>query len=75
MLSLFLFLFSTLVALSAPGAGLAQDSPRRRAPSLRSVVRRQTSPSVTATSPAASNPSVTLTSAGIVPLVLASDEQ
>jgi hypothetical protein len=78
MLSLFSLLLLSLVVLDVVRTGQAHETPRRlvRASSLRSIVRRQTSQNTTTTSPtASSNPNVTLTSAGIVPLVLASDKQ
>lgn len=75
MLSIFSFLFFSLVVLDVAQARLAHSFPRRLAPSLRSIVRRQTSQNSTTTNSTSSNPNVTLTSAGIVPLVLASDKQ
>ena len=75
MLSLFSILFFSLVVLDVAQAKLADSSPQRFAPSLRSIVRRQTSQSNTTTNSTSSSPNVTLTSAGIVPLILASDKQ
>jgi len=75
MLSFFSLLLFSLVVLDVAQARLADSSPRRLAPSLRSIVRRQTSQNSTTTNSTSSNPNVTLSSAGIVPLVLASDKQ
>ena len=62
-----------LVVLAVAGTGLAHNSARLLGPpSLRSIVRRQTSQNGTATNSTSSNTNVT---AGIVPLVLASDKQ
>jgi hypothetical protein len=71
-LSLFLLSF---VVLDVVGAGQARETSRQLAPSLRSIVRRQTSQNSTTTNTTANGPNVTLTTAGIVPLVLASDKQ
>lgn len=62
-----------LVVLVVAGTGLAHNSARLLGPSsLRSIVRRQTSQNGTTTNSTSSNANVT---AGIVPLVLASDKQ
>jgi hypothetical protein len=74
MLSLFSLLLLSLV-LDVVRATHAHETSRRLAPSLRSIVRRQTSQNTTTTNSTASSPNVTLTSAGIVPLVLANDKQ
>ena len=75
MLSFFSLLLFSLVVLDVIRAGHAHETSRRLAPSLRSIVRRQTSQNTTTANSTASGPSVALTSAGIVPLVLASDKQ
>jgi hypothetical protein len=62
-----------LVALAVAGTGLAHNSARLLGPpSLPSIVRRQTSQNGAATNSTSGNTNVT---AGIVPLVLASDKQ
>ncbi|KAF8501514.1 acid protease [Russula emetica] len=63
--------FIPLVLLAVAGTGLAHNSARLLGPpSLRSIVRRQTSPNGTATNSTSTN-----ITAGIVPLVLADDQQ
>jgi hypothetical protein len=70
MLSLLPFFF---VVLAVAGTGLAHNSARLPGPpSLRSIVRRQTTQNGTTTNSTTSSPNVT---AGIVPLILASDKQ
>jgi hypothetical protein len=66
-----------LVVLAVAGTGLTDNSAARllgAPPSLRSIVRRQTTQqNGTTTNSTTGNPNVT--TAGIVPLVLASDRQ
>ncbi|KAI0001510.1 aspartic peptidase domain-containing protein [Russula compacta] len=74
MLSVLPLLLSFLLILDVVGAPQARK-PRLFPPSLRSVVKRQTSQNGTTTNGTTGNPNATLTTAGIVPLVLASDKQ
>jgi len=75
MLSLPPLLLFLLVVLDVAVARQAHDARRQFAPSLRSLTRRQAAQNGTKTNSTTNNPNTTLASAGIYPLVLASDKQ